>query len=81
MKIFKKCVECGRNVRIGRKLDLCSQCQARNVWKKKYEELKAEFEQHKKCCGAVLLDYYKRLKKHEPDIKWGDEPELFMKEK
>ena len=72
----RKCVECGRKLRHGRKLDLCSYCQGRNKWKEKYEELKEEFERHKKICSAMLLGYEKKLKKYEPHLhRWDEEPE------
>lgn len=71
----KKCIECGRNIREGRKLELCSLCQARNVWKERYEELKREYERHKDLCGKVHADLWNRLKKHEPELTWDEDPD------
>ena len=71
----RRCIDCNRKIRLTNKVGKCSYCQRRNYWKEKYESLKAEFEQHKKLCSKIMLEYYNKLKKYELNISWDEEPE------
>jgi len=74
----KGCIDCGRKLlptRRLKKLKVCSYCYGRTIWKQRYDELKKEFEHHKVLCGKVHLDLWKKLKKHEPNLTWDEEPE------
>ncbi len=71
----KKCKDCNKLLRHWNKSGYCSVCYNRSIWKTRYDELKAEFEQHMKLCRLVHLDLWNRLKKHEPELTWDEEPE------
>ena len=70
----KRCKKCDKPLRDFNKSGICTNCK-KNKWKDKYDVLKKEFDRHKELCRIVMLDYYKRLKKYEPNIKWEDENE------
>ena len=68
------CKYCQKLLGPANKSGVCSNCQKGNIWRLKYEKLKEEFEKYKKLSDKVLLDFYNKLKKHEPDLIWDGEP-------
>ena len=57
------------------KSGVCSNCQNGSKWKQKYDDVRAEFDRHLEFCKILHLEMYNKLKKYEPDITWGEEPE------
>jgi len=74
IKENKYCRHCKRLLADWNRSGVCSNCQRGDIWRLKYDELKKEFERHKQLSAKVLLDYYNKLKKYEPDLMWDDEP-------
>lgn len=78
-KSARKCKRkgCDNLIATQNKSGICSNCQGKvkNEWKEKYEKLKKFYEKKFKLYAMVMLDYYKKLKKYEPNIRWVDENE------
>lgn len=70
----KKCKFCGKLIAEWNKSGVCSNCQRSFSWRDDYNKLKKEFERYKELSNKIILDYYNKLKKYEPDLVWDGEP-------
>ena len=75
MKERRKCIDCGRALRYKNPNEDCYKCRQEKTSLAKYKKLKKEFERHKELCHLTQLDLWRRLKKHEPELTWDEEPE------
>jgi hypothetical protein len=62
----KRCIYCGRTLRLKNRLKICSNCNRYPYWKEQYKNLKAEFDRHKVLCDRLLKEYAEKLNKYEP---------------
>ncbi len=75
MKDKRNCIDCGRALRDRNPNEDCYRCREEKTYRKKYEKLKKELEKKEELWRITSRDYWKRLKKYEPDLTWDEEPE------
>jgi len=68
----KRCKKCDKPLRDFNKSGVCSNCNKKDKWIDRYEQLEKEYKHHKELCRILHLEMYNKLKKYEPNISWSE---------
>jgi len=72
MKEIRVCIDCGRALRDRNPNKDCYRCREEKTYRKEYERLKEELEKKEELWRITSADLWRRLKKHEPNLNWGE---------